>query len=194
MAAKRKYNVKGIKDFIVLAGIFFFLGLWAVKDAWFPSPGVLEKHPQRVEIAFPVDGMIFEFNVVEGDSVATPKDDHEPTLLASLNDVKLQEQFDEKKQAYTEAAEGSPQKAALLEEVGDLKAQLEQYQLYCPELGKEKGGVVSEMLKGRYDRVQAGEPVMVIEPNKGFYLFNKSLAILSAILFSVFLGIHFMTQ
>jgi hypothetical protein len=194
MATKRKYNVKGIKDFIVLAGIFFFLGLWAVKDAWFASPGVREKHPQRVEIAFPVDGMLSEFHVVVGDSVTTPKDDHEPTLLASLNDSKLQEQFDAKKLEYTEAEEGSPQKTALLEEIGDLKAQLEQYQLFCPEFGKEKGGVVSELLKGHYDRVKAGEPIMVVEPNKGFYLFNKSLAIISLILFSVFLGIHLMTQ
>ena len=116
--AKRKYNVKGIKDFIVLAGIFFFLCLWAIKDAWFPSEGVIKKHPQRVEVAFPVDGMIAEYHVKIGDPVVPPKDGQEPTLLASLNDVKLRETFEEKKKAYTEAAEGSTEKTALLQEVG----------------------------------------------------------------------------
>ena len=138
--AKRKYNVKGIKDFIVLAGIFFLLCLWAIKDAWFPSQGVLDKHPIRVEVAFPIDGMIKEFNVAVGDSVLPPKEGKESTLLASLNDVTLQEKFETKKAAYKNAQEGTPEKAALLDEVTELKEELEQYKLYCPELGKEKGG------------------------------------------------------
>src|SRR6056300_1555905 len=102
MPVKRKYNTKGTKDFIVLAGIFFFLCLWAIKDAWYPSPKVLKDHPRRVEVAFPVDGTIKEFNVVVGDSIMSPKDGHEPTLLGSLNDVSIREEFNEKKEAYVE--------------------------------------------------------------------------------------------
>jgi multidrug efflux pump subunit AcrA (membrane-fusion protein) len=183
-----------MKDFIVLAGIFFFLCLWAVRDAWFPTPKVLRDHPQRVEVSFPVDGTIKLFHVAVGDSIASPKDGHEPTLLASLNDLVLQEQFDKKKAEYVALEDGAPEKEALLEEVVALKNQLEHLTVHCPELGKEKGGTVSELLVSRYDKVKAGQPVLVIVPNKGFYLFNKSLAIISFIAFWVFLGIHFMTQ
>ena len=192
--ARRKYNVKGMKDFIVLAGIFFFLCLWAVRDAWFPTPKVLRDHPQRVEVSFPVDGTVKAFHVAVGDPVVSPKDGHEPTLLASLNDLVLQEQFDRKKAEYVAMAEDAPGKESLLEEVVALKSKLDQLSLYTPEMGKEKGGVVKELLVSRYDKVKAGQPVLVIEPNKGFYLFNKSLAIISFIAFWIFLGIHFMTQ
>jgi len=69
MAAKRKYNVKGSKDFIVLSGIFFFLCLWSVKDAWFTSSKTLEKHPRQVEAAFEISGLVEQLLVREGDSV-----------------------------------------------------------------------------------------------------------------------------
>lgn len=192
--ATRRYNVKGIKDFIVLAGIFFFLCIWAVKDAWYPSAKVLKDHPRLVEVSFPVAGMIKEFNVMVGDSVSPPKEEHEATVLASLSDARLNKKFEELKAAYVDLQEGSPEKAAMLKEIGLLKSQLEQHTLHCPKLGKEKGGKVRELLASRYDTVEAGQPVMVIEPNKGFYLFNKSLAIISFIAFWIFLGVHFMTQ
>ena len=192
--AKRRYNVKGIKDFIVLAGIFFFLCLWAVKDAWYPSPKVLKDHPRRVEVSFPVDGTVKEFTVKVDDHVVPPKDGREPTLLGMLNDASMQKEFEEKKAAYVALPDGSTEKQAMLQEINTLKTRLDQHVLYCPELGKEKGGKVAKLLVGRYDKVTAGQPVLVIEPNRGFYLFNKSLAIISFIAFWIFLGIHFMTQ
>ena len=194
MSARRRYNVKGTKDFIVLAGICFFLCLWAIKDAWYPSPKRLADHPQRVEVSFSVDGTIKEFHVGVGDPIVTPKDGHEPTLLVSLNDLALQKEFDTKKASYVELSDGSPEKEKLLKELGELKAQLEALTLYCPELGKEKGGKVSELLVVRYDTVKAGDPVMVIEPGQGFYLFNKSLAIITFFAFWAFLGVHVLTQ
>ncbi|MEN7972286.1 MAG: hypothetical protein ABFR47_00475 [Verrucomicrobiota bacterium] len=194
MPAKRRYNVKGTKDFLVLAGIFFFLCLWAVKDAWFPSEGVLGKHPKSVEVSFAEGGVIKEFHVSVGDSISTPKDGHEPTLLATLNDSALKRKFNSRKEAYAALDGGSPEKKALLEEIGQLKVQLEKFELFCPELGKEKGGKVSKMLVNRYSQVNAGEPVMVIMPNQGFYLFNKSLTIISFIAFFIFLGIHILAQ
>ena len=192
--AKRNYKVKGSKDFIVLAGISFFLCLWAVKDGWYPSPKRLKDHPKTVEVAFPVDGSVKEFHVAVGDPVNSPKDGHEPTLLASLSDAAVKKIFDTKKEAYVALSDDAPEKAALLKEVNELKAQLDELMLYCPELGQEKGGKVSKLLVSRYDQVKAGQPVMVIEPGKGFYLFNKSLAIISFIVFWIFLGIHVMTR
>lgn len=194
MPAKRNYTVKGTKDFLVMALICFFLCLWASKDAWFPSSKVREKHPRRVEVAFSVDGAIKEFHVAEGDHIVSPKDGNEPTLLASLIGATLQKEFDAKKADYAASKDGSPEKAALLAEIRQLKTRLEGLMLHCPELGKEKGGKVGKMLLNRYDRVKAGQPVMEIKPNQGFYLFNKSLAIFTFIGFWVFLGIHILAQ
>ena len=41
----RNYKVEGRKDFLYWAIGLAVLGLWCVKDGWFPSPTVLEKHP-----------------------------------------------------------------------------------------------------------------------------------------------------
>ena len=121
MPAKRNYTVKGTKDFLVMALICFFLCLWASKDAWFPSSKVREKHPRRVEVAFSVDGAIKEFHVAEGDHVVSPKDGNEPTLLASLIGATWQKEFDAKKADYAASKDGSPEKAALLAEIRQLK-------------------------------------------------------------------------
>ena len=40
----RKYNVEGTKSFLIAAIILLVLGLWHIKDGWFPSPEVMEKH------------------------------------------------------------------------------------------------------------------------------------------------------
>lgn len=214
MPAKRKYNVKGTKDFIVLAGIFFFLCLWAVKDAWYPSPKVLEKHPEEVAVAFEVAGSIGQLHVTEGDSIG------EEQVLAELHHAKIQEKFDTAKKEYSDAknqhalmdealrnavkngasSEGiaelkqgrvDAQTAmdSALEEVNDIRAKLDATELRAP--GK---GVVKKVLVSLHAQVEAGESVIAIDPKDHFYLFNKSLAIFSFIAFWVFLGIHILAQ
>jgi hypothetical protein len=42
--ARRQY-VEGTKSFLLWAIILLAIGLWAVKDGWFPSDSVLLKHP-----------------------------------------------------------------------------------------------------------------------------------------------------
>ena len=69
MPRLRRYNVKGTNDFLVIAGIFFLLCIWAVKDGWFPSEGTLEKHPPTVDASFEVDGTIEKLRVKVGDNV-----------------------------------------------------------------------------------------------------------------------------
>jgi len=214
MPAKRKYNVKGTKDFIVLAGIFFFLCLWAVKDAWYPSPKVLEKHPEEVTVAFEVAGSIGQLHVAEGDSIG------EEQVLAELHHAKIQEKFDTAKKEYSDAknqhtlmdealrnavkngasSEGiaelkqgrlDAQTAmdSALEEVNDIREKLDATELRAP--GK---GVVKEVLVSLHAQVEAGETVIAIDPRDHFYLFNKSLAIFSFIAFWVFLGVHILAQ
>ena len=194
MPAKRTYKVRVAKDFIVLAGIFFFLCLWAVRDAWYPSDKVLKKHPHTVEASFPIDGTLKKFEVKVGDSVTPPNEKGTPTLLASLDDMKLQIELEAKTKAYVELQVGVPEKKALEKEIKKLRVRRDQYQMSCPKLGNEKSGKVSKLLVNRLDMVKAGQPVMEIEPNKHFYLFNKSLAIFSFFAFWTFLGLHFLAQ
>jgi multidrug resistance efflux pump len=214
MAARRKYNVKGTKDFVVLAGIFFFLCLWAIKDAWYPSPKVLEKHPLTVEVSFEADGSVGHLYVMKGDSIV------EEQILADLRRVEMDEKLEASKQSYSAAKEqyaladnalrnavknsvASEEIAELkqnridaqaamdssLEEVTSLRAGIDATELHAPTKG-----VVQEVLVSVYDHVAAGDPVMVIDPADHFYLFNKSLAIFSFIAFWLFLGIHVLTR
>lgn len=41
----RQYDVKGSKNFLAWAIGLLLLGLWCVKDGWFPSESVLVRHP-----------------------------------------------------------------------------------------------------------------------------------------------------
>ena len=41
----RQYNVEGTKTFFYWSIALLILGLWCVKDGWFPSESVLAKHP-----------------------------------------------------------------------------------------------------------------------------------------------------
>ena len=41
----RKQHIQGTKSFLMWSLILLAIGLWAVKDAWFPSDATLLKHP-----------------------------------------------------------------------------------------------------------------------------------------------------
>lgn len=97
MPAKRRYNVKGTNDFLVLAGIFFFLCLWAVKDAWYPSDKVLKKHPRAAAIAFESGGTVDKIHVSEGDQV------NEKQVLAVLRSDRISVKYEATKAEYTAA-------------------------------------------------------------------------------------------
>ena len=66
----RKYDVHGTKDFMVWAIILAGLGLWCVKDGWFPSESVLERHPRQVQITAEAPGMITEVYISKDQAVA----------------------------------------------------------------------------------------------------------------------------
>ena len=41
----RRFHVEGTKTFLVLAIALFLLGLWSMRDGWFPSEAAQLKHP-----------------------------------------------------------------------------------------------------------------------------------------------------
>ncbi|VGO22972.1 efflux RND transporter periplasmic adaptor subunit [Pontiella sulfatireligans] len=214
MPAERKYNIKGTNDFIVLAAIFFFLCLWAVKDAWFPSPNVMEKHPREVVAAFEISGAIGQMHVQEGDAIG------EKQLLAVLRRVTMQKKFDMAKKGYTEAKDHHAMLEAAVRNaekngasdggIADLKKNLsstetamnaalaevteQREMLDSTELKSPSKGVVKELKAFTHSQVDAGETVVVINPKDHFYLFNKSLAIFSFFAFWIFLGIHVLAR
>jgi multidrug resistance efflux pump len=202
MPTKREYHVKGTKDFIVLAGIFFFLCLWAVKDAWFPSPKVMNKHPQQIVVAFETGGTVEKVRVDVGDTVS------EKMVLAQLRSDRIAVEFDEAKDAYTEAkntyaslrsnlpaadaADIDAAKEAMaqaLAKVEELRVALDSTELLSPSKGE-----IMEAHIATHSLVEAGDHAFLIDPKDHFYLFNKSLAIFSFFLFWVFLAIHVLAR
>lgn len=213
MPVKRTYNIKSTKDFLVLAGVFFFLCLWAIKDAWYPSPNVLKKHPRTIEASFEASGSIGEIHVGVGDSIA------EEQLLAELLRTKLEMDFNGAKKEYTETknkhvlmkkallnaeengatesgiaeirnsvVEAKDAMGAALKKVGDVRDAMGATELHAPAKGE-----IKEVLVSTHSPVEAGEAVLVIDPKDHFYLFNQSLAIFSFIAFWVFISLHFLT-
>jgi len=202
MPVKRQYKVKGTNDFIVLAGIFFFLCLWSVKDAWFPSEKVLTKHPQEVIVPVETAGTVEKIDVKVGDPVA------EDMVLASLHRERVADEFDNAKNNYTEAkqkytqlsssaqtsdsAEAAAAKDAMdqaLVKVDELRTALDSLEIKAPSKG-----MVKEIYIATYSLVEAGDQAFLIDPQDHFYLFNKSLAIFSFLLFWVFIAVHILAR
>jgi hypothetical protein len=48
----RMHHVQGTKSFLMWAVILLVLGLWAVRDGWFPSAATLLKHPIDTDTNF----------------------------------------------------------------------------------------------------------------------------------------------
>ncbi len=70
--SKRKSNKnlnKTTNDYLIMSVILFLLCIWAIKDAWFPSPTVLKKHPHSIPITFTSSGYIQEIYIDKGDLV-----------------------------------------------------------------------------------------------------------------------------
>jgi len=65
----RRYHIQGTNDFLVWAVVLLALGLWCVKDGWFPSSATLEKHPHAVEIKAGQPGMIKDVFVKRGELI-----------------------------------------------------------------------------------------------------------------------------
>jgi hypothetical protein len=49
---------------------------------------------------------------------------------------------------------------------------------------------VEKVMVEKLALVKAGDTLMIIKPKTSFYVFNKSLTVVSAIIFLVLLGVH----
>jgi multidrug resistance efflux pump len=214
MPAKRSYNIKGTNDFLVLGIIFFFLGIWAIKDAWFPSDKVLKKHPMEMAVSFETAGAIEKIYVNEGDSVV------EEQVIAKLRSDRMAVDYEEAKDAFTNAKnkytlmtvslknakEGGASEQGILDiqervvvaktamdealaQVTELRVAMDSTELKSPSKGK-----VMEVMVGTHTMVEPGDVVLKIDPKDHFYLFNKSLAIFSFFAFWIFLAIHILAR
>ncbi len=199
MPVKRKYNVKGAKDFLVLAIIFFFVGLWAIKDAWFPSEKVLKKHPQEVQVSFETSGSIENIFVKVGDVVGKDR------VLANFRTDRMLLEYDEAKATYTEKktlftkmereAKSPEVQARLiaaqvamdeaLAGVTTLRVAIDSSELLSPVKG-----AIKEIQINTHSVVEAGQQVITLDPKDHFYLFNKSLAVFCFFSFLAFLAVH----
>ncbi len=214
MPAKRQYKVKGTNDFLILSAIFFFLCLWAIKDAWFPSEKVLKKHPLQVVAAFEVGGTVKAVNVDPGDTLG------EGQVLAELRSDRVAVDYDRAKEEYGQAkdahyellkdlkalkdAGASPDDLARAQaqvdvskqEMDTILASVEELRLQIDsaELKSPSKGVVQEVHIAPHTMVEAGAAAITIDPKDHFYLFNKSLTVLSFILFWTFLAIHILAR
>ncbi len=210
MPSKRTYKVRVSKDFIVLSGFFFFLCLWAVKDAWFTSEKVLKKHPLSVEVSFETAGTVGQLYVGVGDAVG------EGQLLAELRRTRMQLDLDAAKKEYTEAknkhalmqeaarnAEENGASDGGIAEIKDsvvraktamdsaLKKMKESNnKMDASKLTAPTKGEIMEVYAASNRHIEAGATALVIDPKDHFFLFNKSLAIFSFFAFLVFLALH----
>jgi multidrug efflux pump subunit AcrA (membrane-fusion protein) len=214
MPAKRQYHVKGTNDFIILAAIFFLLCIWAIKDAWFPSEKVLKKHPLEVVVAFEAAGTVKDVRVSVGDMVA------ENEVLAELRSDRVAVDYDKAKEAYGESKKqlarleselrdrtgtgasagelaelrkqlGTVQQEmdTALNEVEDLRNTLDASVLKAPSKGQ-----ILEVGIAPHAMITADQTAFVIDPKDHFYTFNKSLTVLSFILFWAFLAVHVLAR
>jgi multidrug resistance efflux pump len=175
---------------------------------------VLKKHPLEVQAAFEIPGMVASLHVSEGDSVG------ETQILAKLRDVEIEEKFEDVQEVYLSArdayaaADEALRKAVKSDVAGDGMEELKQRRmeakttmdsalqqvnelrakLDAASLSSPGSGVVQDVRVMVHDHVEAGDVIMVIDPQDHFYTFNKSLAILSFIAFWIFLGIHILTN
>ncbi len=180
--AKGRFNIKGTKDFLVMAVACGFLCLWSVRDAWFPTKKVLEKHPQSVEVSMKVSGVIKSLPFRAGEEIQGE------AVLVSIYDDSYREALMVAEAAFEVAKE--TRDSALVQEKLDLllaaRADLEACTLKNTDLTQTTShgedvlrGTVLEYLVKPATHVDAGETLLLVEPYDTFYLFNKTLAMLT---------------
>lgn len=236
---KGKFKIKGTKDFLIAAVFLGFLCIWSIRDAWFPTKKVLEKHPQEISVAFRVPGVIRDIPVEAGQEIKGE------TVLARLYSKSYQQALDEARAEFDAAREQSaPDVEQKLEALTRARRQMEACTLKNTDItwsgshGEESlrgeilridaapatevevlnasatgtvvsvssdeillaagldapaenrrrvevpAGLVPQVNKG--DAIAAGDllagtPVVTVDPQDTFYLFNKTLSVLTFI-------------
>lgn len=192
MAKSRFDRVKGTKDFLVAAVVCIFLCLWAIRDAWFPTEKILKKHPLEFPVTVAVSGVVKEIPVEVGDEVGGS------APLLTLQTRSFEEAVESAEEAYRDARGGD--ESVLKEKLDvlvkareDLRATTvtcRDFTLHTTHGDDPLQGKVLRILAEPATPVEAGETVMVVKPKDTFYIFNKTLSVISFILAAVFLFFH----
>ena len=196
---KRQYKVKSNKDFLIFGCVFFFLCIWAIKDAWFPSDKVLKKHPREIVSSFEMAGQLAKIHVEKGEFVK------ENSLMAELSSMELEVELNKMKAAYAKerksnqllelAIKNGLQNGATKASIDDMRNRKFQAEQKMEELHNsvnslkdrqektkliaEKNGTVLNVYVGERIQIEAGDSIIKIQPQDNFYVFNQSLAIFS---------------
>lgn len=191
----RRYQVEGTKDFLYWSIGLLMLGLWAVKDGWFPSAKVLKDHPRYLAVGFEHPGVLAEYRVAPNDEVRANEvlaiqQRSELENRQSLLDRNLKAAEEEAQLAGALGAASARERRAeeiarWTAELADVRRQMAQRELKSPT-----NGYVRALLKERNAPVKAKEPVIELLVRDHFYAFNKSLAILCLLASAVCAVIH----
>ncbi len=181
--AKSRFNIHGTKDFLVAAVFCGFLCIWSIRDAWFPTEKVLKKHPHEIPVAFTVSGVVKDIPVKAGDEIKGN------VVLANLYDEGCRAKVTEAEAAFEAARTAKdPAVEKKLDALMKARADVEACALQNANIkwttthGEEVlRGTVTRILVEPSTRIEAGSPVLTIKPVDTFYLFNKTLALLTFI-------------
>jgi multidrug resistance efflux pump len=160
------------------------LCLWAMRDAWFPTEKILSKHPQEFPVTVSVSGVIEDIPVKIGEEVS------DSTPLIKLHSRRYEEAVTAAKEAYALAKRGNEEQAhSALDSLVMAKEDLSRttvrgsdFTLKTSHGDEPLHGTVLETMVSPASFVEAGDVVMLVEPADTFYVFNKTLTLLSGIL------------
>ncbi len=194
----RKYkNVKGTNDFLVASIALLLLCLWAVRDGWFPTQSILEKHPQTSQTIFESPGRVEEIMREVGSAVSS----NTPVVRMSTRELEdNQNQYEsrleelEREISRSEAGiisvDDEDEREAIRSRIAELEASSRELRrqiagvrqdIMRNMLRPEYSGTVSEIMVSPGQQVDEGDTAFSIDVKGYFYTFNKSLAIGSLI-------------
>ncbi|MDD3275553.1 MAG: hypothetical protein PHP93_00710 [Kiritimatiellales bacterium] len=181
--AKKRFNIKGTKDFLVAAVFLGFLCAWSISDAWFPTEKVLKRHPREIEVSFKISGVVKHIAVKPGDDVKGE------AVLATLYDETHRVRETEAEAAFDAAKTAkSPDVEEKLNALQKAREDLRACTIrntnfkWTSTHGEEVlYGTVCRVLSDVSTYVEAGTPILTITPVDTFYQFNKTLSVLSFI-------------
>ncbi len=181
MAQNRFTKIKGTKDFLVVAVVCVFLCLWSIRDAWFPTQSILKKHPLTYPVVSKTSGVVQSVPVQVGQKI------NGSMVLVELATSSHQRAVDEAEAAYAAAKESeAPDKSEKLAVLHRAKEALLACRIRNTDFtletthGEEAlNGKVLEIFARPATPIEAGEVLMTVEPHDTFYIFNKTLAVLT---------------
>ena len=208
----RKYTIESTSDFLIAAVFLLGFAVWSCVDGWFPPERVQKKHPLEVAASFNREGVIETVSATAGQTVGT---NH---ALAVLSAADLSDRIEKAQNARAEAVllrdkaqaglAGARTSGADSNEIARLEAQASaavEEESRCvaalavlraerlqAELRSPAEGTVIRVEKKAGDIARPGDHVFVVYPRESgrFYVFNKSMAILSFIGAAICLWIH----